>query len=393
MATPRLAERLSGRQAKARADKRRDISQIPQWRLMVRRFMQSKLSVFGLIVLAIMYVIALFAPFFAPYQYDQIDSNYQWAAPSEIGFVSSGLAMCGVSQRLDEVNFTWEYTTDCSQAVPIRFFVRGYEWQVLGLFPSTLHLFGVDAQEATAEVPADPTAPVPVPAKVYLWGADSQGRDLFSRVLQGSRVSLSVGLVGVIIATILGSIIGTASGYFGGAIDNVMQRIIELIQSMPTLPLYAAIAAALPRETTVTQRFLLITIVLSLINWTGLARQVRGKVLGYRSADYTSAARLAGASHSRIITSHMVPNAMSHIIVVAALAVPGAILGETALSFLGLGMLPPAVSWGVLLRDAQQVQTVTTYPWLMIPGAAVILAVLCCNLLGDGLRDAVDPYG
>ena len=372
--------------------KRADISQVPQWRLMVRRFMQSKLSVIGLVVLIWMYLVALFAPFFSPYQYDQIDSNYQWAAPSEMGFVSSGLAICGVSQRLDEANFTWVYTTDCTRAVPVRFFVQGYPWKVLGLFPSTLHLFGVE-DEVMGAPPDDPTASVPVPAKIYLWGADSQGRDLYSRVLQGSRVSLSVGLVGVIIATILGSIIGTASGYFGGAIDNVMQRIIELIQSMPTLPLYAAIAAALPRGTSVTQRFFLITLVLSLINWTGLARQVRGKVLSYRSADYTSAARLAGASHSRIITSHMIPNAMSHIIVVAALAVPGAILGETALSFLGLGMLPPGVSWGVLLRDAQQVQTVTTYPWLMIPGLAVVLAVLCCNLLGDGLRDAVDPYG
>ncbi len=375
MATPNLAKPIGARPVAAKAVKA-DTSQISQGRLMVRRFMQSKLSVFGGIALIIMYLLALFAPFFAPYDINEIDTNYQWSGPSSLTFAGGWPGICGVKQTLDQKNFAWVYTKDCTQSNPIQLFVHGSTYSVLGLFNSDLHLFGVSKL-----------------AKIYIWGADSQGRDIFGRILVGARVSLSVGLVGVGFSTILGSILGTASGYFGGIIDNLMQRVIELISSIPTLPLYATIAATLPHDISVTQRFFLITVVLSLVTWTGLARQVRGKVLGYRGADYTSAARLAGASHTRVIMNHMLPNAVSHIIVVAALAVPGAILGETALSFLGLGMLPPAVSWGVLLRDAQQVQVVTTYPWLMIPGAAVIAAVLCFNLLGDGLRDAVDPYG
>src|SRR5262245_10312202 len=353
-----------------------DVGQIPQWRLMARRFMQSKLSVAGGIVLIIMYLMALFADFLSPYHYDAIDTNNAWAAPTAISFVNGWPSVCGVSQTLDQATFTWVYTEDCSTTFPIKFFVQGYPYYLLGFIPTSTHLFGVDE-----------------PAKLYLWGADRQGRDLFARTLVGSRVSLTVGLVGVAIALLLGSFLGTISGYFGGIVDNLMQRTIELIQTFPTLPLWLALAAALPRDLPVVQRFFFISIVLSLVSWTGLARQVRGKVLGYRSADYTAAALTASSSHGRIIATHMVPNAISHIIVVAALAVPGTILGETSLSFLGVGMLPPAVSWGVLLRDAQQVQVVTTYPWLMIPGLAVVVAVLCFNFLADGMRDAADPYG
>jgi peptide/nickel transport system permease protein len=353
-----------------------DVGQIPQWRLMVRRFMQSKLSVAGGIVLILMYVMAIFADFLAPYHYDDIDTNNAWAAPTPINFSSGWPSVCGVTQTLDEKTFTWIYTQDCNTTYPIKFFVQGYPYWLLGIVPTTTHFFGVDQ-----------------PAKLYLIGADKQGRDLLARTLIGSRVSLTVGLVGVAIAIVLGAFLGTISGYFGGAVDNLMQRTIELIQTFPTLPLWLALAAALPNNLPVVQRFFFISIVLSLVNWTGLARQVRGKVLSYRNADYTSAALAAGGSHARIITTHMVPNALSHIIVVAALAIPGTILGETALSFLGVGMLPPAVSWGVLLKDAQQVQVVTTYPWLMIPGLAVVLAVLCFNFLADGMRDAVDPYG
>ena len=353
-----------------------DVGQIPQWRLMVRRFMQSKLSVAGGIVLIIMYLMAVFADFLAPYHYDAIDTDHAWAAPTSISFAGGWPSVCGVTQTLDQATFTWVYTQDCNTTYPIKLFVQGYPYRLLGIIPTTTHLFGVDE-----------------PAKLYLWGADKQGRDLFARTMIGSRVSLTIGLVGVGIALLLGAFLGTISGYFGGTIDNLMQRVIELIQTFPTLPLWLALAAALPSDLPVVQRFFFISIVLSLVSWTGLARQVRGKVLGYRNADYTSAALAAGGSHMRIISTHMVPNSLSHIIVVAALAVPAAILGETALSFLGVGMLPPAVSWGVLLKDAQQVQVVTTYPWLMIPGVAVVVAVLCYNFLGDGLRDAVDPYG
>ncbi len=358
------------------AKKKEDVGQVSQWALMYRRFKQSKLSVWGGIFLIIMYLMAAFAGFLSPYPYNLIDSNNKWKSPTQIIFVNGRPSVCGITQTVNAETFTFEYARDCSQAAPIKFFTRGYTYSVLGLFNSNLHLFGVDE-----------------PNKLYIWGADNQGRDLFARVLQGARVSMTVGLVGVGLATILGSVLGTASGYFGGAIDNLMQRVIELISSIPTLPLWAALAAALPYNISVTKRFFFITLVLSLIVWTGLARQVRGKVMSYRAADYTSAARAAGSSHLRIIMTHMLPNAISHIIVVAALAIPATILGETGLSFLGLGMLPPAVSWGVLLRDAQQVQTVTEYPWLLIPGLAVVLAVLCFLLLGDGLRDAADPYG
>lgn len=353
----------------------KDIGQVSQWTLMRRRFMENKLSVAGGIVLIIMYLIAIFAPFLSPYDYRTLDSNSQFAAPTAIHFVNGHPSVCGVSQTLNTSTFTWVYKPDCNKAAPIQLFVPGFSYRLLGIIPTNIHLFGVAA-----------------PDKIFLWGADAQGRDVLSRVLEGSRISLSVGLVGVAISVVLGSIMGAASGYLGGVADNLIQRFIELLLSMPTLPLWAAMAAALPQDISVVKRYFFITIVLALVGWTGLARQVRGKVLAYRSLDYTSAARLAGASPMRIILSHMLPNAISHIIVVASLAVPATILAETSLSFLGLGMLPPAVSWGVLLRDAQQVQVVEAHVWLLIPAAAVIIAVTCYQLLGDGLRDAADPY-
>lgn len=356
-------------------EERQDVGRISQWTLMRRRFMENKLSVVGGIVLIVMYVIAIFAPFFSPYPYDALDSNYQFAAPTQAHLINGRLSVCGVTQTLDQNTFTFTYKTDCSQAQPINFFAHGYPYKLLGIIPTDVHLFGVGGQ-----------------GKFFLLGADGQGRDMLSRLLQGSRISLSVGLVGVALAIVIGSVLGTASGYWGGAADNLIQRFIELLMSMPTLPLWAAFAAALPPDMSVVKRYFFITIILSLIGWTGLARQVRGKVLAYRSLDYTLAARLAGASDRRIILSHMLPNAVSHIIVVAALAIPGAILGETSLSFLGLGMLPPAVSWGVLLRDAQQLQVVEQHVWLLLPALALILAVTCYQLLADGLRDAADPY-
>jgi peptide/nickel transport system permease protein len=224
-------------------------------------------------------------------------------------------------------------------------------------------------------------------------GADQLGRDMFARILQGGRVSLTVGLLGVVITIVLGSIIGTASGYLGGAVDNLIQRTMELLAAFPRIPLWAALAGALPRDMTIIQRYFLITIILSLIGWIGLARQVRGKVMAYRNNDYTSAARAAGGSNMYVIMNHMLPNAASHIIVVAALSIPGMIGAETTLSFLGLGIQPPAVSWGSLLRIAQNVTAVLQHPWEMLPAIAVVISVAAFNFLGDGMRDAVDPYG
>ncbi len=355
--------------------KKEDVGQISQWTLMRRRFMANKLSVTGGIVLIIMYLMAAFSPFLAPYPYDALDSNNQFAAPTPIYMVNGHPSVCGVTQTLNKDTFTWVYQIDCSKAYPVKLFTHGFSYTLFGIIPSDIHLFGVDP-----------------PAKLYLFGADGQGRDMLARVLEGSRISLTVGLVGVAIAVVIGSVLGTASGYLGGAADNLIQRFIELLMSMPTLPLWAAFAAALPQDMSVVQRYFYITLILSLIQWTGLARQVRGKVMAYRTLDYTLAAKLAGASDLRIILTHMLPNAVSHIIVVAALAIPFSILGETSLSFLGLGMLPPAVSWGVLLRDAQQVQVVEQHLWMLIPAAAVIIAVTCYQFLGDGLRDAADPY-
>ncbi|GAA5033635.1 ABC transporter permease [Actinopolymorpha pittospori] len=357
------------------SEKGSDVGEIPQWRLMARRFKQSKLAVAGGIVLLLMYFVALFAPFLAPYDANAVNSDRTNAAPTKMTW-HGGPAVCQLKQTLNQDTFTWEYATDCTNPAPVKWFVKGFEYKIFGLIPSTTHLFGVDK-----------------PNTVYLWGADDQGRDILSRTLAGSRVSLTIGLLGVGIGTALAAVIGTISGYFGGLVDNFLQRIIEIILSVPTLPLWATMAAVLPRDMTVTKRYLLITLILSLVAWAGLARQVRGKVMAYAGSDYVAAARAAGSGHARIILTHMVPNSVSHLVVVTMLAIPGTIIAETSLSFLGIGMLPPAVSWGVLLQDAQKVQVVTQYPWMLIPAAAVVLAVTCYQLLGDGVRDAVDPYG
>src|SRR6266542_173452 len=391
--------------------------QVSQWTLMRWRFLQNRLSVVALILLLAMYIVAAIAPFIAPNDFNDLDTDHSFAAPTSIVFRNAWPSVCPLTQTLDPNNFKWLYESDCERAVPIRLFVHGASYKLLWVFPTDVHLFGVvdvppppkaaptaartaasdsvssllaglGGQNVSGAVSAQAAAQTNKPPKLFLFGADQQGRDLFARVLEGSRVSLTIGIVGVALSLIIGSILGAFSGYMGGAVDDVIQRTIEIIRAVPTLPLWAAFAAALPRTTTVTQRYLMITLVLSLIGWTGLARELRGKVLAYRSLDFISAARLAGSSHLRIVMSHMLPNAASHIIVVATLAVPASILGETALSFLGLGMLPPAVSWGTLLRDTQQIQSVLVHPWMLLPAGPVIVAVACYFLLGDGLRDA-----
>jgi len=360
-----------------------EVGQMSQGKLMTLRFRRNKLAMVGTIGLLLMYIIVALAPFLAPNEYTYQNLDNLWGEPSHIrlgqrngGF---GLYTYEMTTILDKENFTWVQQVNKDVKMPIKFFVKGDPYKLLGFIDSDLHLFGLEGAEQ----------------RLYPMGADQLGRDMLARTLVGGQVSMTVGLVGVALSIILGSILGTMSGYYGGFIDDVMQRIIELIMAFPTVPLWAALAAALPNISesfTALDRYFLITLILSLVQWTGLARQLRAKVLSYQSADFTQAALAAGASDARIIFVHMLPNAASHIIVVAAMAVPGMILGETSLSFLGLGILPPMVSWGALLRQAQQVVAVIDHPWVLIPGVAVILAVLFFSFLGDGLRDAVDPY-
>jgi peptide/nickel transport system permease protein len=281
-----------------------------------------------------------------------------------------------VSRVLDQATFKYTYTDDTTQRYPIRLFVRGEPYKFWGLWQTDRHLFGVG-----------PDGP-----PMLLFGADELGRDVLSRTFYGSRISLSIGFVGVLLSFFIGVTLGGISGYFGGIADEIIQRIIDFLLSIPALPFWMALAAALPREWSVTKTYFAITVILSIIGWSGLARVVRGKLLALREEDYSLAAQAAGASQPRIIFRHLLPGFTSHLIVSLTLAIPGSILGETTLSFLGLGMQPPAVSWGVLLGDAQDMVVVAQQPWRMIPGLFVIIAVLLFNFIGDGLRDAADPY-
>jgi peptide/nickel transport system permease protein len=271
-----------------------------------------------------------------------------------------------------------EWQRDETNQIPVLFLAEGYPYKILGLIETNLHLIGIENPEG--------------PDRLHLLGTDRLGRDQWSRVMHGTRVSLSIGLVAVILSTILGILLGGISGYFGGTIDMVIQRLIEILQSLPAIPLWLALTAALPRDWSVEMRYFAITIILALIGWTTLAREVRGRFLTLREEDFVVSAKLIGCSQPRIIFRHMVPSFTSHIIAVTTLAIPIMIINETFLSFLGLGLIPPAISWGVLLQEAQNLQSVALAPWLLIPGLAVIITVLALNILGDGLRDASDPY-
>lgn len=349
------------------------VGEIPQWRLMVRRFRRSKLAVVSVIILLFMYLMAAFAPFLSPNDPQAVNPDFKYAAPSTFT-LNGGPGICRVTQEIDPVNISTTYVTDCNNPIRVQVFGQGWEYKLFGLIPADRHLFTVGE------------------GKVLVFGGDGNGRDVFSRTVHGSQISMTIGLLGVAIATVLGAVIGTISGYAGGVTDNIIQRVIEIIMSIPTLPLWATMAAILPLDMPVTQRYFMMTIILSLVTWTGLARQTRGKVMGYAHADYVAAARSAGSSGLRIVGTHLMPNATSHIVAVAMLSIPATILAETSLSFIGIGMLEPAISWGVLLKDASRIDVLQQFPWLLIPGLAVIIVITCFQLLGDGVRDAVDPY-
>ena len=350
---------------------------LSQWQLMWRKFKHSRTATIGGFFVLLFYAAMVFANFLAPYGGDQRFIDYLYAPPQPLHFdLQTGLFVYGIETTFDKATLQSIYIADTKHKVPIHCLVHDSEYKLFGLIKTNLHLFGAAEKNVG----------------VFLVGSDRQGRDMFSRLLIGSQMSLTIGLVGVFISLIIGSVLGVTSGYYGGSVDNIMQRIIEVIRSFPTIPLWMALSAALPPHWPPQLVYFSITIILSFIGWTWLARQLRGKVLALREEDFVLAAQLAGADDRRVILRHLLPAVLGHIVVIATLAMPNMILAESALSFLNLGLRPPLISWGVLLQEAQSLESIRHYPWLLAPAAIISAAVLAFNFFGDGLRDAADPY-
>jgi peptide/nickel transport system permease protein len=348
----------------------------PQWKLVWWKFRKHKLAMISAVIVILLYLVVVFAESLAPIDPDKTNSLMLYAPPQTLAVDGQGFYVYGYTSKIDPVALRRIFVVDPTKRVPLALFVQGYPYKLFGLFDSTTHLFG-------AQNEGDP---------VYLMGGDSLGRDEFSRLIVGTRTSMTIGLVGVAFSLIFGIVLGGISGYYGGLVDTMIQRLIEFLRSVPSIPLWMGLAAALPLNWPPERVYFAITIILSLIGWTGLARVVRGRFLSLREEDFVMAAKLDGANQPRIIFRHMLPAFTSHVIASITLSIPGMILSETSLSFLGLGLREPVVSWGVLLQEAQSIRSIATAPWLLIPALAVVLAVLSLNFLGDGLRDAADPY-
>ncbi|MBN2499327.1 MAG: ABC transporter permease [Anaerolineales bacterium] len=351
-----------------------------QFQLMWWRFRRHKLAIFGSAILFLFFLIVIFAEFFAVVGGQTRDDTYPLGPPQLPHFIDTSgnfhlsPFVYGVKTERDSVTLALKLVTDESMTYPVRFFIKGEPYKLFGLIPGNIHFIGIED------------------GIFHPFGTDDLGRDIFSRTMFATRISLSIGVLGVMLSFFLGLFIGGISGYFGGRIDFLIQRLTEFIRSIPTLPLWMAISAALPKEWSALQIYFAITVILSLIGWTHLARRVRGKLLSVRNEDFVIAARLAGSSDARIISRHLLPSFLSYIIVDLSVSFPYMILGETSLSFIGLGLRPPIVSWGTLLQASQNIRTIAMHPWMFIPALFVIAAVLAFSFVGDGARDAADPY-
>jgi peptide/nickel transport system permease protein len=349
-----------------------------QWKLIWWKFRKHRLAMISMWIVVALYTLVIFAEFFAPRSSITTDSSYVYSPPQTIQLFQNGhiAHVYGYKSTRDPRSRALVWTIDESKIIPIGLLVRGEPYKLWGIFPLDVHLIG----------PLDGKSPF------YLLGTDRIGRDVFSRLIHSARVSLTVGLVGIALTFFLGIIIGGISGLIGGRLDDFIQRVIEILISIPTLPFWLALASMVPVTWNSLQTYFMITVILSLLSWMGLARVVRSKFLALRHEDFVLAARLDGAGNWRLITRHMLPSFMSHLIASVTLSIPGMIIGETALSFLGLGLRPPIVSWGVMLQDAQRIAAIANYPWLLAPAGAIFITVLAMNFMGDGLRDAADPY-
>ena len=353
-----------------------------QWRLMWWRFRKHRMAMVGAVFVIFFYSAAVFADFLAISNPRLSDVEVAYLSPQTVHWFDGGFSphVKKVVGARDPETFKKVYTTVPEENIPIRLFVRGYEYKLFGLIPFDRHLIGTVPPEGELRV-----AP-------FFLGTDVLGRDMWSRIVFGSRVSLSIGLVGVLLTLVLGVTLGGLSGYYGSWVDTVIQRIIEITRSVPTLPLFIALSASVPKDWSVYRIYFIVTLIIAMFVWTEMARVVRGRFLSLREEDFVTAARLSGATDLRIIFRHMLPNFISHVITVVTLTLPFMIINETALSFLGIGLRTPAVSWGVLLQQTQNVQSIAIYSWLTFPAVPFTLAVLAFNFVGDGLRDAADPY-